>query len=123
MKRIFLLILFFTALFLIPSSYAQNKNKGNIVMNRYLVERNFTEGLNIPMNEKGCKTVLGVILNNIEEHVTWIQSYVSADKKKTYCIYEAPSPDAIRKAAEKNGLPVDKITEVKILNPYFFNNK
>ncbi len=123
MKKIFLLILFFIALSPIPNSYSQNNNNEKIVMKRYLVERSFSEGLNIPMNEKGCKTVLGVILNNTEEHVTWIHSYVSADKKKTYCIYEAPSPDAIRKAAEKNGLPVDKITEVKVLNPYFFNNK
>lgn len=123
MKRIFFLILFFTAFFLIPNSYAQNKSEEGTVMKRYLVERSFPEGLNIPMNEKGCKIVLGVISNNTEEHVTWIHSYVSADKKKTFCIYEAQSKEAIKKAAIKNGITVDKITEVKILNPYFFTNK
>ncbi len=50
----------------------------------------------------------------------WIYSFVSADKKKTFCIYDAPSPEAIKKAADKNGIPVDKITEVSVLDPYFY---
>ena len=41
------------------------------------------------------------------------------DKKRTFCIYEAPSPEAIRKVADRNGLPVDRITEVRVLDPYF----
>lgn len=90
-------------------------------MKRYVVERTFPEGINIPMNEKGCQIVLGVISNNTEEQVTWIHSYVSADKKKTFCIYDAPSSEAIRKVAEKNGIPVDNITEVKVFDPYFYN--
>jgi hypothetical protein len=51
--------------------------------------------------------------------VTWIHSYVTTDKKHTFCIYDGPSPEAIRKTAEKNGLPVDRITEVRVLDPYF----
>ena len=42
------------------------------------------------------------------------------DKKKTYCIYDAPSEAAIRKSAKVNGLPVDYITEVSVLDPYFY---
>ncbi|MEJ2615245.1 MAG: DUF4242 domain-containing protein, partial [Ignavibacteriaceae bacterium] len=100
----------------------QDNKTENTVMKRYVVERSFPEGLDIPVNEKGCEIVLGVISNNTEEHVTWIHSYVSADKKKTFCIYEAPSKEAIRKAAVKNGIAVDKITEVSVLNPYFYTN-
>jgi hypothetical protein len=52
--------------------------------------------------------------------VTWVHSYVSDDKSKTYCVYDAPNPEAIRKTAGKNSLPVDKITQVTVLDPYFY---
>jgi hypothetical protein len=45
---------------------------------------------------------------------------VTGDKKKTFCIYDAPTPDAIRDTAKANGLPVDSITEVSVLDPYFY---
>jgi hypothetical protein len=61
-------------------------------------------------------TVVGV---NAQAGVTWVHSYVSDDKKKTFCVYDGPSPEAIRKVAELNKLPVDKITEVRVLDPYF----
>jgi hypothetical protein len=47
-----------------------------------------------------------------------VHSYVTADKRTTYCIYDAPSPEAIRNVAERNGLPVDSITAVSVLDPY-----
>ena len=94
-------ILIFITLLLIMESYAQNNTKKNTVMKRYLVERSFPKGLDIPMNDKGCRIVQVVVSNNTDCKVTWIQSYVSTDKKKTFCIYEAPSPEAIRKAAKK----------------------
>ena len=47
-------------------------------------------------------------------------SYVTPDKKSTYCVYDGPSPEAIRLAAERNGLPVTRITEVQVLDPYFY---
>jgi hypothetical protein len=49
--------------------------------------------------------------------VTWVHSYVSNDKSTTFCIYDGPSPEAIRHVAELNGLPVDRITEVRVLDP------
>jgi len=52
--------------------------------------------------------------------VTWIQSYFSTDNKKSYCIYDGPTPEAIRKVAVKNRLPVNRITEVRVLDPYFY---
>jgi hypothetical protein len=38
----------------------------------------------------------------------------------TFCIYDAPNPEAIRRTAEKNKLPVDSITKVSVLDPYFY---
>jgi len=52
--------------------------------------------------------------------VTWVHSYVTGDKKKTFCFYDAPSPEGIRKVAQRNSLPVDRITEVSVLDPYFY---
>jgi hypothetical protein len=53
--------------------------------------------------------------------VTWVHSYVSADKATTFCVYDAPTPEAIRKTAARNDLPIDRITEVRVLDPYFYN--
>ncbi|MFN2136534.1 MAG: DUF4242 domain-containing protein [Candidatus Promineifilaceae bacterium] len=89
-------------------------------MPRYLVERTFPEGLAIPTNETGASTCLTVVGNNAQEQVTWVHSYVTNNKQKTFCIYDGPSPDAIRAAAGRNGLPVDSITEVRVLDPYFY---
>lgn len=102
--------------------FSQDKTTAGkeIVMKRFLVERTFPNGLNIPVNEEGSKMCLSVVTNNAEDNVTWIHSYVTKDKKKTYCIYDAPSEAAIRKSAKANGLPVDNITEVSVLDPYFY---
>lgn len=89
-------------------------------MPRYLVERTFTDGLAIPTNTEGANAVCGVIDNNAQQGVTWVHSYVTPDKQTTFCIYDAPSPDAIRAVAEVNQLPVDRITEVRVLDPYFY---
>lgn len=88
-------------------------------MARYLVERTFSEGLGLPANEQGVEACRTVVANNADNGVTWIHSYVTSDKKKTYCIYDGPSPEAIRQSAASNGLPVDRITEVRVLDPYF----
>ena len=52
--------------------------------------------------------------------MTWISSFVSEDKTRTFCVYDAPSPEAIRKTAARNQLPVDRITQVRVLDPYFY---
>ena len=89
-------------------------------MTRYPVERTFPDGLEIPVNDNGAQVCLTVVGNNAVDGVTWVHSYVTADKKKTFCIYDAPSPEAIRKVAKVNNLPVDKITAVSVLDPYFY---
>jgi hypothetical protein len=75
--------------------------------------------LGIPANPAGAAECLNVVDCNAEEGVTWLQSYVSANDKATFCVYEAPSPEAIRRAAARNGLPVDRITQVRVLDPHF----
>ncbi len=90
-------------------------------MPRYLVERTFPDdGLIIPMNETGAQMCRSVVSNNALEQVTWVHSYVSEDKQKTYCIYDGPSPEAIRLAARRSKLPIDRIIEVRVLDPYFY---
>ena len=90
-------------------------------MPRYLVERTFREGLRIPIDEVGTKLCGGVIARNAEEGVTWVHSYVTVDKTRTFCLYDAPSPEAIRKTAARNELPVDRIVHVTVLDPYFYS--
>lgn len=120
MKNILLILLSFVIIFLFTTTVHAQEVINKVVMHRYLVERTFPNGLEIPVNMEGSKMCLNVVSNNVEDNVTWVHSYVTLDKKKTFCIYDAPSPEAIRKSAEKNGLPVDNITEVSVLDPYFY---
>jgi hypothetical protein len=89
-------------------------------MPRYVVEREFPDGLQVPIDETGAKACLEVVESNLAEQVTWVHSYVSADKKKTFCVYDAPAPEAIRLAASRCKLPIQRITEVRVLDPYFY---
>lgn len=88
-------------------------------MPRYLVERTFADGMNLKANEDGAELCGGIILNNTEDNVTWIHSYVSSDRQRMFCIYDAPTPEAIRRTAQRNNLPIDRITKVRVLDPYF----
>ena len=92
-------------------------------MPRYIVERTFPAGLRIPVGDggAGAEVCLTVVERNADEGVTWVHSYVSDDKKRTFCVYDAPSPEAIRKTAARNDLPVDRITQVRVLDPYFYS--
>jgi hypothetical protein len=89
-------------------------------MPRYMVERTFPEGLGIAATDDGARACLAVVENNADAGVTWVHSYVTEDKRKTFCIYDGPSPEAIRQTAARNGLPVDAITPVRVLDPYFY---
>ena len=89
-------------------------------MPRYLIERSFPQGLNIPINADGRKAMDGVIGNNADGGVSWVHSYVNPERTQTFCVYDAPSPEAIRKVAERNGLPVGRITQVSVLDPYAY---
>jgi hypothetical protein len=88
-------------------------------MPRYLVERTFPDGLAVPANTEGAAALARVVAVNAEHGVTWLHSYVSPDRMRSYCIYDGPSPEAIREVARRNALPVGCITEVSVLDPYF----
>ena len=61
-------------------------------MPRYLIERSFPDGLSIPIDDDGRKAVAGVVTNNAESGVTWVHSYVTPDRKKSFCIYDRRHP-------------------------------
>ncbi|MCW2497046.1 DUF4242 domain-containing protein [Jatrophihabitans sp.] len=89
-------------------------------MARFMVERTFADGLDIPVSADGAAAVLGVVDRNAEVGVTWVHSYVSPDKTKTFCVYDGPDEEAVRRAAERNQLPIDSVTRVTVLDPYFY---
>jgi hypothetical protein len=74
----------------------------------YLIERRFAEQLE--MTSEDVRLIEEV---NADEGVSWLFSFLSADRHRTYCLYEAPSPDAIITAARRAGIPADAVTEVQ----------
>ena len=89
-------------------------------MPRYLVERTFPQGVRVPAGAEGAGFCRAVIERNEYEGVTWLHSYVSADRTRTFCVYDGPSPEAIRRTATDNELPLDAMTEVRVLDPYLY---
>jgi hypothetical protein len=85
--------------------------------------RDFPEALEIPVNEAGAEVCETVVDTNLTEGVTWLHSYVSPDKKQSWCVYDAPTPEAVRRAATRNRLPVTQIMEVRVLDPYFYTGE
>ena len=73
----------------------------------FLIERRFAEDL-----EASAEVADRINRINEEEGVRWLYSFLSADKRKTYCLYEAPEADAIRRAASRAGLPADAVVEL-----------
>jgi len=104
-----------------PSAGFPGQDTEQAAVPRYLIERDFPDGVSIPRDEAGASLYRRVIDNNAEDGVTWLQSYVTPDRKRTFCIYDAPTPEAVRRAAARNKLPVSKITEVRVLDPYFYD--
>ena len=84
-------------------------------MPRYLIERNFAEALEV--TKEGAEQVRQI---NDEEGVKWLFSFLSPDKRKTYCLYEAPNAEAIRVAARRANIPADVVIEVSELRPEMF---
>jgi hypothetical protein len=79
----------------------------------FVIERNFAEQL-----DAASLDYAGMRLVNEDSGVKWIYSFLSADKKKTYCLYEAANPEAIMEAAARLGIPADVIVAVDQLGPY-----
>ena len=90
-------------------------------MSRFIVERTFPDGLHIPMTAQGAAECLGVVDRAAEVGVTWITSYVTTDRKKSFCVYDGPDEESIHRAAHRTDLPVDQVTRVSVLDPYFYS--
>jgi hypothetical protein len=78
----------------------------------FVIERSFAERLELTREE-----VARVQEINGDEQVRWLYSFLSADKKRTYCLYEAEDPEAIRAAARRAGIPADEVVEVTQFRP------
>ena len=78
----------------------------------YVIERAFAEQLELT---SGDVRLIDAV--NADEGVNWLVSFISADRLRTYCLYEAPSPDAIVEAARRANVPADKIVEVSKFVP------
>lgn len=74
----------------------------------YIIERTFAEQLEL--TDDDVKLIEEV---NTDEGVRWLFSFLSADRRRSYCLYEAPSPEAIMAAAQRGDIPVDAIVEVE----------
>jgi len=81
----------------------------------YVVERNFAEQLDLTADDARLFEEV-----NASEGVRWLYSFLSADRRQSYCLYEAPSPDAIRAAAQRAGLPADVVVEVSRVSADMF---
>jgi hypothetical protein len=84
-------------------------------MHRYLVERTFAPGSQSLSPALGESAQPMFIQAHDVRDVTWLRSYLTPDQGRSYCIFDGPSPEAVRKAARASGLPVDRISEVRIL--------
>ena len=80
----------------------------------FIIERSFAEQLELTSDD--VRLIEEV---NADEGVRWMFSFLSADRRRTYCLYEAPSPDAIVAAAAKASVPVDSIVKVGAAVPEF----
>jgi hypothetical protein len=83
----------------------------------FLIERRFAEQLEI-----SPEVLAEVEAYNARADLKWLFSFLSADQKKTYCLYEANEPDALRRQASDLGLPADTIVEVSEVNPTMFSS-
>ena len=88
-------------------------------MPRYLVERTFCAHACLSTADRTVDRRDEFIRANARESVTWINSFVTPDRRRSFCIVDSPSPEAIRVAAQATALPVERITEVQVFDPYF----
>jgi hypothetical protein len=87
-------------------------------MPRYCIERELANGPNVLTDDGAAELVRAVLANNLDDGVTWLHSYVTPDRKHSFCICEAPTPEAVRRASTRNKLPIKQIFEVRVVDPY-----
>lgn len=76
----------------------------------------------MPTGPEGAKRLRAIVSCNLDRGVSWIHSYVSTDRGISFCVYDAPSPEAIRRTARASELPVERIVEVSVLDPYAYEH-
>lgn len=81
---------------------------------RYVIERDLPAGF----PARDLEGLQGLVERNADAEVTWLHSYVSEDGLRAFCVYEGRTPEAVRRASVFNGLPVARITQVRVLDPY-----
>jgi hypothetical protein len=81
----------------------------------YLIERNYAQQI-----DPDGELVRAIEEVNAAEGVSWLHSFLTADRRRTYCLYEAPTPEAIYAAAARAGLPADVVVEVSRLSADMF---
>ena len=78
----------------------------------YVIERRFAEAIDVSADD-----VTEIEAVNVDENVQWIFSFLTVDRMRTYCLYEAPNAEAIREAAARLGIPADVIVPVEQFGP------
>jgi uncharacterized protein DUF4242 len=84
-------------------------------MPTFVIERNFAEQLDLTSDD--VKLIEEV---NADEGIRWLFSFLSADRRRSYCLYEAPSADAVLAAAQRAGIPADAVIEVDRISADMF---
>ena len=86
-------------------------------MKKYIIERKIPEigSMSESDLDKGVQKSCNAI-DEINHSVQWIESFHTDDK--SYCIYLAESPEAIKEHAKVSGFPANSIMEVqRVVDP------
>jgi len=81
----------------------------------FVIERQFAEQIEVTR-----EMASEIKLINDDVGVQWLFSFLSSDRKKSYCLYEAPTAEAIREAARRANIPADVVIEVSEIRPEKF---
>jgi hypothetical protein len=80
-------------------------------MPKYVIEREIPGVGNLSgaelkaVAQKSCG-----VLANLGPQIQWVHSYVTGDK--IYCVYIAPSEEAVREHAQQGGFPANRVSAV-----------
>jgi hypothetical protein len=85
-------------------------------MPRFVIERDLSAGFPVP----GSAGWRELVERNADAGVTWLHSYVSEDGQRAFCVYEGRTPEAVRRASALNALPIVRITQIRVLDPYLY---
>ncbi len=87
-------------------------------MPRYLIIRPYSKSMEALADSRDKEEFRKIVEKNLQDEATWLHSYIGHNKYQVFCIYDAPSPEAVRSAAKRNNLPIEMIVEVSEISPY-----